>query len=349
MDNLNHTESLLAKLAQIPNASDLIITMGRPPQLRIDNKLVSVGDVDLDKAETERLCLAVLTEEQTRQFRKDKELDISYAIDGIGRFRVNLYLQMGSPALAARSINEKIPTFGELRLPDVVRKFAGFPRGLVLITGPIGSGKSTTVAAMVDYINRTRSCHIVCIEDPIEYAHSHIMATVDQRQVGLDTHSFAEALRRVLRQSMDVVVIGEIRDRISAQAALSLAETGHLTLSTLHTNGTVASVNRLVDMFPAEQGYQVKAQLAASLAGIVWQQLLPAADGKGLVVACEIMKATPAIRSLIRHGRTHEIYTLVESGRQHEMNTMTQAIAELVRNGLLDKEWLGGYLNSQNH
>ena len=335
------TETLLTQLAQTPGASDLIITAGPPLQLRIYNELVAISEECLLPEDTERLCLALLNSKQKEQFDRDKELDISYCIEGVGRFRINFYWQRNCLAMAARVIRDQIMGFQELRLPRVVRDFAGYARGLVLITGPIGSGKSTTVAAMVDYINHTRKCHVVCIEDPIEFSHKHAIATIDQREVGIDTESFGEALRRVLRQSMDVVVIGEIRDRTSAQAALTLAETGHLTLATLHTNGTVASVNRLLDMFGAEQVYQVRMQLAASLAGVVWQQLLPAANGEGLVVACEVMKATRAIRSLIRHGRMHEIYSLIQTGRKHEMWTMQQAVDKLAGDGLIDAEWMG--------
>lgn len=341
MGENNDIKALLILLAQTEGASDLILTVGQPPQLRIYNKLERINESLLLSNDTERLCLDILSPDQIGQFQKDKELDISYSIDQVGRYRVNMYRQQGCMAMAARIVHDEIPSFEELKLPDAARIFASFPRGLVLIVGAIGCGKSTTVAAMVDYINKTRSCHIVCIEDPIEYAHKHIRATVDQREVGVDTHSFAEALRRVLRQSMDVVVIGEIRDRASAQAALTLAETGHLTLATLHTNGTVASVNRLIDMFPPEQSFQIRVQLAASLAGVIWQQLLPAANKKGLVVACEIMKATTGVKSLIRNGNTHEVLSLVESGRQHGMWTMQQDIDRLSQQGQLDEEWLG--------
>lgn len=340
MDNCSDIESLLRKLAQTEGASDLVITVGQPPQLRLYHDLAPIDGVRLLPRDTERLCLSILTQKQADQLAREKELDISHVVDGVGRFRINIYCQRGHWALAARAIRARIPSFHELGLPDVVRKFATFPRGLVLITGPVGSGKSTTVAAMVDYINRTRRCHIICIEDPIEYDHAHIRATVDQREVGMDTKSFGEALRRVLRQSMDVVVIGEIRDRTSAQAAMTLAETGHLTLATLHTNGTVAAVSRLLDMFGPEQAFQVRIQLAASLAGVIWQQLLPGAGQTGLVLACEIMKATPAIRSLIRSGKMHEICSLIQSGRQHEMWTMQQAIGWLVQQELLDDQWL---------
>ncbi|MBN1764969.1 MAG: PilT/PilU family type 4a pilus ATPase, partial [Sedimentisphaerales bacterium] len=336
------TVSLLMQLAQTEGASDLIITEGNPPQLRIYNELISLGKRILTAEDTERMCLHLLTKDQARKFLKNKELDISYHIPDIGRFRINFYQQRGCLALAARLIYEQIPDFQKLKLPDIVRQLAARPLGLVLITGPIGSGKSTTVAAMVNYINQTRKCHIICIEDPIEYIYTNQQATIDQREVGIDTHSYTEALRRILRQSMDVVVLGEIRDRVSAQAAMTLAETGHLTLATLHTNGTVASVNRLVDMFPPEQAFQIRVQLASSLAGVIWQQLLPGND-KCLTVACEIMIATPGIRSLIRQGKTHEIYSLIEAGRKYEMRTMKQTIEELIIKGALDSEWINNY------
>jgi twitching motility protein PilT len=212
-------------------------------------------------------------------------------------------------------------------------------QGLVLITGPVGSGKSTTIAAMIDYINKSRTRHIICIEDPIEYVHDHILSTIDQREVGLDTNSFKEALKRVLRQSMDVVMVGEIRDQESAQAAMTLAETGHLTLATLHTRGTVASANRLIDMFPHEQNHQIRIQLAEALGGVIWQQLMTMKNNQGLILACEIMAATPAVRALIRKGRTQEIYSLIQSGKQHGMCTMEDAVRELVEAGVIDDSW----------
>ncbi len=214
------------------------------------------------------------------------------------------------------------------------------PRGLFLITGPIGCGKSTSVAAMIDYINQHRRCHIISIEDPIEFVHTHRLATIDQREVGEDTTSFGLALRSVLRQSTDIVVVGEIRDRESAQAAITLAETGHLTISTLHTRGVVATISRLLDMFPMEQNQQVRVQLSASLAGIVWQQLLPHKDGHKLIPACEIMAVTSAVRSLIRHGRLHELPSMLQAGQKFGMCTMDQSINELLKKGAIDSEWL---------
>ena len=335
-----YTESLLTRLARTKGASDLIITTGKPPQLRVWNELVELHDEDiLTAADTKEICTSLLTEERAEQLEKDKEIDISAFVKGVGRFRVNMYYQRGQMAMAVRVVLIEIPSFEELRLPSIVKRFAMLPNGLVLITGPVGSGKSTTVAAMVDYINKTRRCHIVCIEDPIEFDHVSKLSTVDQREVGIDTHSFGESLRRVLRQSMDVVVIGEVRDRISAQAAMTLAETGHLTIATLHTRGTVASVNRLIDMFPPEQGYQIRTQLAASLGGVMWQQLLPASQGEGLIVACEILYPTPAVRALVRNNRTEEIYSAIQTGKQYHMCTMEQSMQQLVTDGLINSDW----------
>jgi twitching motility protein PilT len=331
---------LLSELAQTPSASDLIITEGKPPQIRVSNLIVPLDFPVMSQEDTRELCFSMLTSEQAEIFKNEKELDLSYYIPDVGRFRVNIYCQRGAPATAIRLVNERVPDFEELRLPAVIRKLAMLPRGLVLITGPVGSGKSTTVASMVDHINKMRRCHIVCIEDPIEYVHAHSLSTVDQREVGNDTHSFHEALRRVLRQSPDVIVIGEIRDRESAQAAITLAETGHLTLTTLHTRGSISSINRLIDMFPAEQILQVRNQLASSLAGVVWQQLLPKRRGSGLVVACEIMTVTPAIRALIRQGRNHEILSVLQSGKKYEMCTMEQSIEELIQEDLIDTSML---------
>jgi twitching motility protein PilT len=339
-DNVNIID-LLKELARTKGASDLIITVGKPPQLRVNNELAAMNYEALLPKDTEQLCFSVLNEEQAQRFRAEKEIDLSMLVAGSGRYRINMFQQRSWYAMAARIVLEQVPAFEALLLPDIIHKFAMLPRGLVLITGPVGSGKSTTVASMVDYINEHRRCHIISIEDPIEFVHNHKMATVDQREVGSDTHSFNEALRRVMRQSPDVVVIGEIRDRISAQAAVTLAETGHLTLATLHTRGSIGCVNRLVDMFPAEQNAQIKNQLSAALAGVIWQQLLPKKPD-GLVVACEIMVVVPAIRALIRQGRTHEIFSILQAGKKYGMCTMEQAIEGLMERDLLDSETLAG-------
>jgi len=331
-------DELLARLSLTEGASDLLITVGKPPQLRIYNEIESLGYPPLMPADSKRLCMSVLNEEQAERFQADKEIDISISRSGSGRYRVNIYQQRGSLAMVVRVVSMNIPSFESHGRPDIVRDLAELRRGLVLLTGPTGTGKTTTVAALIDHINRTRSCHVICIEDPIEYVHAHKKATVDQREIGPDTISFGAALRTVLRQSPDVIVVGEIRDADSAQAAITLAETGHLTLATLHTRGAVASVNRLVDIFPSEQSSQVRAQLADSLAAVLWQQLLPRKDQDGLVLACEVMVVIPAIRALVRQGRTHEIQSLIQSGRKHGMTTMEQSVDDLVEKGLVERQ-----------
>ncbi|AQT69581.1 Twitching mobility protein [Anaerohalosphaera lusitana] len=333
-------QELLGKLSSTIGASDLILTAGQPPQIRIKNEIVSLDFPRLSIDDTYRLSTSVLDEEQKEKFNQDKELDLSLEIDGAGRFRINMFRQRGAAAFVARSVMSTIPTFEELGLPDIMYRLGSLQRGLVLFTGPVGTGKTTTIASLVNYINQTRACHIVSIEDPIEYIHTHIKSTVNQREVGTDTHSFKEALRRILRQSPDVIVIGEIRDRESAQAAMTLAETGHLTLATLHTRGCPASVTRLVDMFGQDQHQQVRSQLSASLAAVIWQQLILSEQEDRLILATEIMTATPAVRSLIRQGRMHEIYSLLQSGKKNGMHTMEQSIRELISRGLLDANWL---------
>ncbi|MBW8035223.1 MAG: PilT/PilU family type 4a pilus ATPase [Planctomycetes bacterium] len=340
MEERAYIEKLLEKLYRTDGASDLIITTFKQPQMRVYNELVSVGDEMLSPSETESICKSILSEEQLTRFEKNRELDMSLYIERLCRFRINMYYQRGHMAMAVRVISSEIPGFEELGLPPVIECFANLPRGLVLITGPVGSGKSTTVAAMIDHINRTRHCHIVSIEDPIEFTHENKLATVDQREVGIDTLSFSDALRCVLRQSMDVVVVGEVRDHASAQAVMTLAETGHLTLATLHTRGTVASVNRLIDMFPEQQSQQVRSQLSASLSGVLWQQLLPGReDIGGLVLGCEVLRATSAIRTMIKTGRGEEIYNAIQTGKQYQMVTMEQAVKDLSAKGLISEEY----------
>jgi twitching motility protein PilT len=337
-----NTNDLLTRLAKTKGAADLIITAGKKPLLRIYRDVLPMEDMPILTADVaEKLCLSVLTEEQNRRFQAEKELDLAVELEGVARFRVNVFRQRGSVALVARIVMEKVPGFKELGLPEIINDLAKLTKGLVLFTGPTGHGKSTSVASMVDYINRHRPCHIISIEDPIEYLHTHAMATLEQREVGLDTESFHSALRRVLRQSPDVVVIGEIRDRESAQAAITLAETGHLILATLHTSGAIASVNRLIDMFPTEQTNQIRSQLSVSLASVIWQQLLPASQQNGgLVLACEVMVVIPAIKSLIRQGRIHEVYSLIQTGRKYGMFTMDQAVQELIQQKKVSEQWL---------
>ena len=333
-------EDLLTHMVGTEGSSDLILIAGRPPLVRRFGEIHPVdGFPPLTPSHTESLSGSLISKEQMATFREDKELDMSIEFGRIGRFRINVFRQRGTTSLVARRVMDEVPDFKTLGLPAVVPELAKLKKGLVLFTGPTGQGKSTSVASMIDYINRNRHCHIITIEDPIEYMHRHHLAVVEQREVGVDTNSFAGALRRVLRQAPDVIMIGEIRDRESAQAAMTLAETGHLILSTLHTSGAVASVNRLIDMFPAEQERQIRMQLSISLAAIIWQQLIPAKERNALVLACETMVAIPAIRSLIRQGRIHEVYSVIQTGRKHGMFTMDQAVDELMRLGKVDPMW----------
>jgi twitching motility protein PilT len=344
------TQELLARLAKTKGGSDLIVTVGKPPQFKVHGEVADVTDCDvLTPPAAEELCLSILNEEQARRFRAEKELDLSLQVEDVARFRVNVFMQRGCAAMVCRIVMDQVPGFQELGLPPVIEDLAKLRKGLVLFTGPTGHGKSTSVAAMVDYVNQHRACHIISIEDPIEYVHTHARAVIEQREVGLDTDSFHGALRRILRQAPDVIVIGEIRDRESAAAAMTLAETGHLIVATLHTSGAIASVNRLIDLFPSEQEKQMRSQLSVSLAAVIWQQLIPAAEKKGLVLACEVMVAIPAIRSLIRQGRIHEVYSLIQTGRKHGMFTMDQAVEDLVAQGKIDKEWFdSNYLDLSN-
>lgn len=333
-------EELLIRLVNTSGGSDLILTVGQPPMMRINGDIHPIeGYPVMSGTDTEVLSLSLLTSDQSQRFIEDKEIDLSYELGQIGRFRVNLFRQRGDIGMVARVVMDCVPSVADLGLPDVVTELARLKKGLILFTGPTGQGKSTSVAAMINYINHNRRCHVVTIEDPIEYIHRHAKATIEQREVGVDTESFHAALRRVLRQAPDVILIGEIRDSESAQAAMTLAETGHLILATLHTSGAIMSVNRLIDMFPPEQQQQIRVQLSASLAGVVWQQLIPGRE-KGLVLACEVLIAIPAVRSLIRQGRIHEVASLIQTGRKYGMFTMEQAIEILARNKRIDPEWL---------
>jgi twitching motility protein PilT len=332
---------LLKCLADTEGASDLVITAGVSPQLRIFREMIPINCPELSALDAENLCMSLLDEEQTEQLRTEKEYDTAITIEGVGRFRVNLFQQQGCYSLVARIIMEFIPDFDKLRIPLVIQSFAKLKSGLVLFTGPTGSGKTTTLAALVDHINNHRPCNIITIEDPIEVIHKPVLATINQREVGTDTASYNQALRRVLRQAPDVIMIGEIRDLESAQAAISLAETGHLTLATLHTRGAVSAVNRLVDLFPPNQTQQVRSQLASALSAVVWQQLLPSIDNRGLVLACEVMIVTPAVRALILNGNTHEIISMLQTGKKYGMCTMDQAVEDLVAAGTISSESTG--------
>ena len=313
-------------------ASDLHIAAGLPPQYRIDGSIVSTDLPVLTGDETMRLAYSILNEEQKKRFETKKELDLSFGVQGISRFRANVFMQRGVVSMAIRQIPYKINTFEELGLPPVCRELIQKQNGLVLVTGPTGSGKSTTLATMVDTINSTRKGHIITIEDPIEFVHQHKSCIVNQREVNSDTHSFPDALKYVLRQDPDVILIGEMRDRETIQAALTIAETGHLALATLHTNSTFESINRIIDVFPPEQQNQVRSQLSFCLNGVITQQLLPRARGGGRVLALEVMVCTSAIKAMIRDNKTHQIYGHMQAGQKHGMQTMNQSLYQAVVN-----------------
>ncbi|WP_029909504.1 type IV pilus twitching motility protein PilT [Pelobacter seleniigenes] len=308
-------------------ASDLHISTGSPPQIRIDGKMTPLPGQSLSSAETKQLCYSVLTDAQKRKFEEENELDLSFGVKGLSRFRGNLFVQRGAVAGAFRAIPFEIRGFDELGLPPVVKALSKKPRGLVLVTGPTGSGKSTTLAAIIDAINRERSEHIITIEDPIEYLHPHKKCLVNQREVGADTQSFKKALKYILRQDPDVVLLGELRDIETIEAALTIAETGHLCFATLHTNSCVQTMNRIIDVFPTSQQSQVRTQLSFVLEGVLSQTLMPKANGKGRCMALEVMVPNPAIRNLIREDKIHQIYSQMQIGQdKFAMQTMNQSL-----------------------
>jgi twitching motility protein PilT len=310
--------------------SDLHITTSSPPQLRIDGKLQPLKMPPLSPPETKQLCYSVLTDAQKHKFEETNELDLSFGVRGLSRFRANVFMQRGAVAGAFRAIPYKIKTFEELGLPKVIAELTKKPRGLVLVTGPTGSGKSTTLATIIDKINTERQEHIITIEDPIEYLHPHKSCLVNQREVGADTSGFKNALKYILRQDPDVVLLGEMRDLETIEAALTVAETGHLAFATLHTNSCVQTINRVVDVFPAYQQPQVRAQLSFVLEGVISQTLLPRANGPGRALALEVMVPNPAIRNLIREDKIHQIYSQMQIGQdKFGMQTMNQALAGL--------------------
>ncbi len=330
-DLLRHTIDL--------NASDLHLTAGSPPQVRVDGDLQRLDMPELTPSETKQFAYSVLTDAQKKRFEESLELDFSFGIRGLARFRCNVFNQRGAVAAVYRVIIENIRGFKELGLPEVVATMADRPRGLVLVTGPTGSGKSTTLAALIDKINRERRQHILTIEDPIEYIHPHKQCLVNQREVLSDTHGFAPALRAALREDPDVVYIGEMRDLETIESALRIAETGHLTFATLHTNSAAQTINRIVDVFPAHQQTQIRTQLSMVLEGIVCQSLLPKADGRGRVVAVEILVPTPAIRNLIRDDKVHQIYANMQAGQEKiGTQTLNQSLASLFYAGAITME-----------
>jgi twitching motility protein PilT len=331
----------MADLLQIlveRGGSDLHITSGTPPQVRVAGRLTALSQFEvLTPQETQRLAYSVLNESQKQRFEEDSELDISFGIQGLARFRCNVYRQRGAVGAAIRVIPYQIKSFDELGLPRVVQELADRPKGLILVTGPTGSGKSTTLAAMIDKINCERSEHIMTIEDPIEFVHPHKKCLVNQREVFADTQSFKNALKAILRQDPDVVLVGEMRDLETVAAALTIAETGHLTFGTLHTNSCAQTINRIIDVFPTGQQAQVRAQLSLVLEGVLAQALIPKVGG-GRAMAMEIMVATPAVRNLIREEKIHQIYSAIQSGSKYGMQTMNQSLADLVRKRLITRE-----------
>lgn len=329
-------DEVLSRLEPL-GASDLHLSVGSPPVVRINGELTPLpGDsVKVCEAALRDAVHGMLTDEQRERFEAELELDFAYAIPGVGRFRVNLYVQRSVIGAAFRRINSRVYDLQTLGMPASIRDFAFLPRGLVLVTGPTGSGKSTTLASLIDVINAERSCHVMTVEDPIEFVHHPKRSLIHQREVGTDTHSFGDALKRVLRQDPDVILIGELRDLESISTALTAAETGHLVFATLHTVDAAQSIDRIIDVFPAHQQSQVRLQLSNSLKGVVSQTLLRKKGG-GRVVATEVLRATSAISNLIREGETHQIYTALQSGADHDMFTLDQSLIELVRRGEVD-------------
>ena len=310
--------------------SDLHITTNSPPQVRIDGVLRQMNLPPLTPSETKQLCYSILTDNQKHRLEENLEIDLSFGLKGLARFRANIFHQRGAIAAAFRQIPFEIRGFRELGLPSVIERMCEKPRGLVLVTGPTGSGKSTTLAAMLDKVNRERHEHIVTVEDPVEYLHSHKNCIVNQREIHADTHSFENALRSALRQDPDVVLIGEMRDLETVESALRIAETGHLTFATLHTNSAAQSINRIIDVFPAHQQAQIRAQLSLVLEGILCQALLPRTGGKGRALAMEILVPSAAIRNLIREDKVHQIYGMMQAGQaKHGMQTFNQSLAVL--------------------
>ncbi len=316
------------------DASDLHLAVNSSPLFRIDGRLVSVDRHVLTPEDTQRLAYSMITEKQKKIFEEKKELDFSFGLRDEARFRVNVYQERGAIAVALRRLPSNIPSFTKLGLPPIVSEMAGYPRGLVLVTGPTGSGKSTTLAAMIDKINREQSSHIITIEDPIEYLHKHKKGLINQREVSSDTESFKGALKYILRQDPDVVLIGEMRDLETVEAALTVAETGHLVFATLHTNSCAQTINRIIDVFPAHQQVQVRVQLSLSLEGVLSQTLMPKMGG-GRVMAMEVMICTPAVRALIRDDKIHQVYSLIQVGGRYGMKTMNQSLFELVEKNLI--------------
>lgn len=334
MATQQRVETLLEEVVK-KKASDLHLQVGVPPMLRVDGVLAPIPSTDvLTEDSIEQLIFAILDEDQKQILLKDKEFDFSFAFGDLGRFRVNAFHERGNMAAALRLIPNEILTIEQLGLPSVVNKFADYPRGLVLVTGPTGSGKSTTLAAMVNKINNERASHIITIEDPIEYTHKSKKSIIVQREVHYDTYSFSAALRSSLREDPDVVLIGEIRDLETISSAITIAETGHLVFATLHTNSASQSIDRMVDVFPPHQQPQIRTQLASILMAICSQRLIPVIGG-GRIAAAEILVATPAVRNIIREGKSHQLEAVIQTGAEHGMQSMDKTLVSLIHNGTI--------------
>ncbi len=328
----------LVNIATSKKASDIHITVGMPPVLRINGQLINFGEEKLRPDDTKTLVYETLSEHLIKELEENGEVDTSFSSPGIGRYRVNAYKQRGSYGMALRIIPLEIPNIDDLGLPPVVKDLARLPRGLILVTGPTGSGKSTTLATMINQINNERKCHILTLEDPIEYLHKHNQSIVNQREIGTDSRSFASSLRAALRQDPDVILVGEMRDLETISIALTAAETGHLVLSTLHTNGAAKTIDRIIDVFPPHQQQQVRIQFSSAIQAIISQQLLPKSDESGRVAAFEIMVATSAIRNLIREDKIHQIDTAIQTGAKYQMQPMDSSLLELYKRGLISKD-----------
>lgn len=333
-----YTIQELLNFAATAKASDVHLTVGIPPMMRVNGKLHALQADKLLPKDTEAYARSVLKEDQYEKYKEVGEMDFSYAMPGVSRFRVNIFRQRGSDALALRTIPINVPTLESLNMPEVIRGLTDKTRGLVLVTGPTGSGKSTTLAAMINEINHTQNSHIITLEDPIEYLHRHNTCIVNQREVGNDTMSYANALRAALREDPDVILVGEMRDLETISIAVTAAETGHLVFSTLHTIGASKTIDRIVDVFPPYQQQQIRVQLASVFEGVISQQLIPLKDGSGRTAALEIMVANPAIRNLIREGKTHQIDSSIQTGAKSGMRTMDSSIAELYKQGLISRD-----------